>query len=311
MYKFLAYLLCFSCVSSMDTPTQSSAWYEGLEIKCCLWDRSFYEGTLSSDESFTDRFRLIGLSKEEIIEIQQFPSPEYTLLPLLEKGDPPINLENWITIYENEAVMLDNPTDQHILMTNGLINCVGVAILSAHISFFAHVTIEDQIDDTLIGKFSQEELEEAKVILVSGCFSRNFSRTYKALKKAGCRKFFLDIEPIIRTDSRFTYTSLLYVKASTLRVALERYSKRAPSQLEHDLQKHFPVPAERSLIINAKTGELYSIKPREERHLEPGILWEWIKKYELESNFLDYRFFLPDLEEEDESDLEGLDEEMG
>ncbi|WP_032112254.1 hypothetical protein [Candidatus Paracaedibacter symbiosus] len=296
MKKILASIVCFGYVFAMNSPSLSfdslsTEWYEGLKIRCVTTHEDDpYPAVLCTDASFTQHLQDLDLSKEESIDVQNLPKINYTPLPLSYNNEPLFNLSKWLVFDASEGGVFSNQIDDHILSTYYLNYCVGVAIWSSQATVFAHLAVKDTDNDdtmlSLIQNIPPHERGIAKVALVSGCYSKNFSKAYKFLRNSGFKNIAADVMPYIyRYDLPEGQEVYDYVKASSLNTFLPAYKHVDPMVLENDAQQYFPIPGSRVLIVNAKTGELYSLKDAPQKHLETLILEYWESKYNLRAHF--------------------------
>lgn len=301
--KFLAIILCYGYAFAMDSPSPPFPWYSGLEIKCIYMPVSVLEPpyqnnilpiTLSTDEAFTENLQQFGLSKEESIEIQNLPPLDYTRLPLNTDNQSPSGLSSWLFITESEASMVLNSANCDVMVTNEVINCVAVSIMSPQRALFAHLSKDNIMDDktthNLINLIPPEERATSKVCMVSSMYTLTFSKIYKTLRSFGFKNIAADIEPVVELGPHNPGDQ--YLKASHLTPFLPLYKYMDPIILENDAQKYFPIPGARVLIINIKTAKAYCLKNRNERHLESDIISNWLQKHHLYNNFFDLRFKL-------------------
>ena len=275
-------------LASSNLFKQPKVWYEGLEIECiAIPDDGPYEAVLCTDATFMYLLqRLLKLTSKESIEIQNLPKIDYKPLSLSHTNEPLFDLSNWLVVNEAEGYKLSNETnDLFIISTYDLFDCVGLTIWSSQATVFAHVSQEDLGRDTgmdlLIDNIPLNEREQAKVVLVSGSYSENFCDVYNFLRNQGFRNIAADVTPCIISNNH----DKRYVKASSLNTFLPAYEHTDPAVLENDVQKYFPVPGARVLIVNNKTQEVYSMKNEPEKHLETLILDEWKIKYKCKRKF--------------------------
>ena len=273
-------------------------WYEGLEIECVTTHEDDpYPAVLCTDATFRNCLqRLLKLTPQESIEIQNLPKIDYKPLSLSCNNEPLFGLSNWLVFNEAEGCVISNQISAPVILSTYYVNnCVGLAIWSSRATVFAHVAEENSASDTvmasLINTVPLNEREKAKVVLVSGCYSENLCVVYKFLRNQGFTNIAADVTPYI--DSRKFGKG--YVKASSLNTFLPAYEHADPKVLESNAQKYFPVPGSRVLIVNSKTQEVYSLKDDPEKHLETLILDEWETKYKLRRHLRGQSYKLYDM----------------
>ncbi|ACE06342.1 hypothetical protein Aasi_0987 [Candidatus Amoebophilus asiaticus 5a2] len=270
-----------------------------------------YSIRLYTDGQFESLLKAIGLSPKEITQIKQLPKLDFTPISLLDLN----NSENLFCVNEGEAGILDNPTAKHIFLTNELWTCIGVAVITPQKTLFAHLSeMSGYVDVSLSSLFTDnitiEERAQAKVVLVASCYTEGFAKLYRTLTTLGFKNFAIDIQPVIDCKKFGERWGHLHCQASALDhhllaigqpSLLKKRNKEELKLIETYLQENHFIKLVRSMIINAKTGEVYRldiplVKNDIKNDIELEAIYTLIKTKNLGSKFKENRFDAPSIE---------------
>jgi hypothetical protein len=251
-----------------------------------------------TDDTFNTCLKDFGLHQEQIEYINQASSVVYTPLHLHEFDSSHLseqaishNFEKWCHIDEDEGMIIQNPTNQHIFLTDGLISCVAITVITPYKTLFAHLSGWDpdapkssyeSLTALFTDNFPEKDLSHAKVIVSSCFYSENFVRVYNLLFNVGFRNFLFDIQPGISHEGD-DHTGCAYsYKLTALNSQLQQLGQKSVFEINNrsELQSlikyirdNHLIKLVKSLIVNAKTGELYSIViPETDKPDSPDVI---------------------------------------
>ncbi|MHB9148293.1 MAG: hypothetical protein ACYC2U_08000 [Candidatus Amoebophilus sp.] len=268
---------------------------------------SSYSIRFYTDGQFESLLKQIGLSQKDIAQIKQLPKLDFTPISLLDLS----NSENLFYVNEGEAGILDNPTEEHICLTDELWTCIGVAVITTQKTLFAHLSEMSGYEDVSLSSLftdniAIEERAQAKVVLVASCYTERFAKIYRTLINLGFKNFAIDIQPVIDCEKFGKQWGHLHCQASTLDhhlltigqpSLLKKRNKEELKFIETYLQENCFIRLARPMIINAKTGEVYRLDiPLVKNDSESKDITILKNAKNLEAKFEENRFDAPYIE---------------
>lgn len=226
---------------------------------------------ICSDETYSSKLNQIRLNPQDLKNLEK---PKYTQISY---ENAISGILNWIFVPQGNAKILKNPMSDPgnpVFATYSLAECVGICIFTPQATLFTHMDFKNIGNgklERLISLVPQDQRSQSNVILVSSFHSMVFSAAYRFLKLSGFSRIAADIEPAVAIHA-IDWTSTRYIKASTLGTSLSSIKGATIEDIFQNSKNPNPFVVPRSLIVNAKTRELYTLNSIPNRDLDNKML---------------------------------------
>ncbi|AIK96840.1 hypothetical protein [Candidatus Odyssella acanthamoebae] len=226
-----------------------------------------------SDDRYAQKMKEVGVNEEEILSL---PKPTYVLL---READLHAFMETFSTctvVSQGIAKINKGANIKDYFLIHSLFDCVGITIYTPTATYASHIDIVN-IDkgklNRLLDRVPANFRQSAQVTLVSSHYSIVLKNVWESLKNKGFQTIQADIESCVFIHREGYQNTYKYIKASSFGKKVKDFKGVSLDKIDA-LDNLSAVVAPRSLIINAKTGILYTVVGHEERHQETSILFK-------------------------------------
>ncbi|MBW8309247.1 MAG: hypothetical protein K0M45_06380 [Candidatus Paracaedibacteraceae bacterium] len=226
-----------------------------------------------SDDRYAQKMKEVGLKEEEILSLAK---PTYVHLMDADL-DAFRDAFSHCTVVPQGIAKINKGADiKDYFLMHSLFDCVGIIIYTAAATYASHmdiVNIDNGKLNRLLESVPADVRPSAQVTLVSSHYSVVLKNVLERLKNKGFQTIKADIEACVFVHRQGYQNTSKYIKASSFGKKVKDFKGLSLDKID-GLANLSAIVAPRSLIINAKTGILYTLVAYEERDKETSILFK-------------------------------------